>query len=38
MIQQAQALLQWGSRAQIADFIDNLNIVRQLSWQLDFGR
>ncbi|MFK8004220.1 MAG: zinc-dependent metalloprotease [Polyangiales bacterium] len=38
MIQQAQALLQWGSQAQIADFIDNLNIVRQLSWQLDFGQ
>ncbi len=37
MIRQAQALLEFGTRAQIADFIDNLNIVRQLSWQLEFG-
>ncbi|MEM9073482.1 MAG: zinc-dependent metalloprotease [Myxococcota bacterium] len=37
MIQHAQALADNGATGELARYIDNLNVVRRLSWLYDFG-
>ena len=37
MLLHAQALLDQGSMGPLASYIDNVNIIRRLSWLIDFG-
>jgi hypothetical protein len=37
MLRHAQRLADRGRRAELARFVDNLNVVRRLSWDLGFG-